>query len=620
MSAIGGIYNLDGAPVDRAVLVELSRGLSSRGPDGGGEYSADSIGMVYRAFHTNRESRLERQPLVVANSHVLCWDGRLDNRDELIDLLRPLLRGERTDAAIVSAAYQQWELEFLGRIIGDFALSLWDIKSKTLILARDHVGPRTLYYRKSGDRIIWTTELNLLLDLTQRTVEVNEDYIAGFLTFLPEPSQTPYKGIDAVPPACAVIIRERKVETKRFWGLDPTREIHYQTDAEYEEHFRHLFREAVQCRLRGDAPIFSELSGGLDSSSIVCMANHLVSNKEVEAPCLRTVSMIFDEAFTSDERRFIEAVERRAGQKSLSLREDDFRLLSPLESDYRPAIPNHMANFTAYYKAICEEMRRNGARVLLSGKGGDEILGSARDPFPELADLLMKGDLLRFHDRLRVWSRALEESYFRVLWRNVIVRLLPRKLQYSRRKGFDQVLQLYDPAFVKRMKLRDRLWGPSDIFGFRQPSRRSRAASFLYVPRELSAGYWRELCNLEFSYPFTHRPLVEFMHAIPYEQLVRPHQSKSLLRRALRDLLPPEIFNRKGKGRNADAFARAAQREKSRLQSMLSEGRACAGGYLNLPAMRAAITNEVLCSPILLLGPFEHWLQSLQQRMADVRP
>jgi len=85
-------------------------------------------------------------------------------------------------------------------------------------------------------------------------------------------------------------------------------------------------------------------------------------------------------------------------------------------------------------------------------------------------------------------------------------------------------------------------------------------------------------------------------------------------------LLPPEIFNRKGKGRNADAFARAAQREKSRLQSMLSEGRACAGGYLNLPAMRAAITNEVLCSPILLLGPFEHWLQSLQQRMADVRP
>src|SRR5207237_8473075 len=111
----------------------------------------------------------------------------------------------------------------------------------------------------------------------------------------------------------------------------------------------------------------------------------------------------------------------------------------------------------------------------------------------------------------------------------------------------------------------------------------------LYCPRCLPASYWRGLCNLQFSYPFTHRPLVEFMHAIPYEQLVRPHESKSLLRRALRDLLPPEIFNRKGKGRNADAFARAAQREKSRLQSMLSEGRACAGGYLNLPAMRAAI-------------------------------
>src|SRR5205085_3523560 len=209
----------------------------------------------------------------------------------------------------------------------------------------------------TGETLIWSTELEVLLDQSTVDLDINDDYIAGYLTRLPEPSQTPYKGIDAVPPACAVIVRERQVETKRFWGLDPGREIHYQTDAEYEEHFRHLFREAVQCRLRGDAPIFSELSGGLDSSSIVCMANHLVSNKEVEAPCLRTVSMIFDEAFTSDERRFIEAVERRAGQKSLSLREDDFRLLSPLESDYRPAIPNHMANFTEYYMVICVEMR-----------------------------------------------------------------------------------------------------------------------------------------------------------------------------------------------------------------------------------------------------------------------
>src|ERR1041385_4225176 len=287
MSAIGGIYNLDGASVDRTVLVELARGLSARGPDGGGDYSADSIGMVYRAFHTNRESRLERQPLVVPNSHVLCWDGRLDNRDELIRLLRPLVQGARKDVAIVSAAYQKWQLNFLPRIIGDFALSLWDSKSQTLILARDHVGPRTFYYRQSNNQMIWATELNLLVDLSDLGIEVNEDYIAGFLTFLPEPSQTPYKGIDAVPPAHAIIIRDRQVHKKRFWGLDAAREVHYQTDAEYEEHFRHLFREAVQCRLRGDAPIFSELSGGLDSSSIVCMANHLVSNQEAEAPSVR---------------------------------------------------------------------------------------------------------------------------------------------------------------------------------------------------------------------------------------------------------------------------------------------------------------------------------------------
>ena len=105
-----------------------------------------------------------------------------------------------------------------------------------------------------------------------------------------------------------------------------------------------------------------------------------------------------------------------------------------------------------------------------------------------------------------------------------------------------------------------------------------------------------------------------------YEQVVRPYQSKSLLRRALRDLLPPEICNRKGKARNADAFARAGQREKSRLQMMLAEGRACADGYLNPTAMQAAIANDVLCSPVILLGPFEHWLQSLQQRKLTTSP
>ncbi len=125
MSAIGGIYNFEGAPVDDEILSTLGNGLAARGPDGGSQCKSGSIAMVYRAFHTNRESRFETQPLLSSRGDILCWDGRLDNREELISILREELDGDHTDVAIVMAAYLKWGIGFLPRIIGDFALLLW---------------------------------------------------------------------------------------------------------------------------------------------------------------------------------------------------------------------------------------------------------------------------------------------------------------------------------------------------------------------------------------------------------------------------------------------------------------------------------------------------------------
>src|SRR6185369_15074318 len=134
MSAIGGIINFDGAPVDADLLTQMSANLQSYGPDGGGEVCRSSIGAVYRAFHTNVESRLERQPLISRTGCILAWDGRLDNREELIALLREELSTDRSDSAIVMAAYDKWGTAFPQRILGDFAFSLWDPASRTLLL------------------------------------------------------------------------------------------------------------------------------------------------------------------------------------------------------------------------------------------------------------------------------------------------------------------------------------------------------------------------------------------------------------------------------------------------------------------------------------------------------
>ena len=617
MSGIGGVYNFDRAPIDDEMLEAIGQGLARIGPDGGGHFRSGCVAMAYRAFHTNCESRREAQPLISSRGDILCWDGRLDNREELIARLSDALRGDHTDVAIVMAAYLKWGIDSLPRIIGDFALSLWDSVTDSLILARDLIGPRTLYYHRNERRIIWSTDLTSLLELAGAPLEVNDEYVAGFLTDFPEPGQTPYKNFCAVPPAHAVIIRTGQVQLRRFWTLDPDREIRYHTDVEYEEHFRHLFAEAVRCRLRATGSIWAELSGGMDSSPIVCMANQIIKRGETQALNLETVSRVFDEADKSDERKYILPVEERIGKKGLHLREDDHRILAPWSSDYSPTIPSFAANFWAYYRAVNDAMHRTGARVLLSGLGGDEVLSGDGEPCPELADLLLQGKLIRFHRRARVWQQALKQDYLRFVWKKVIVPLLPPRLQIARNRNLDRILRFYNPDFSKRMNLRKRLFGPSDVFGFRRPSGRDQAAKFLWAPRHLSCGFWQELCDFEFSYPFTHRPLVEFMMAIPMDQKARPGESKSIVKRALRDLLPSELLNRKrGRISIQAAMQFAARREKVRIHHMFENALACTRGYLNAEAILTAY-DESQNNPdplVISFVPFEHWLQSVERR------
>ena len=617
MSGIGGIYCFEGAHADSSILSVLGDGLERKGPDGRSEYKAGSIAMVYRPFHTNLESRLETQPFISERGHVLCWDGRLDNREELLQILRTDLRDDHTDIAIVMAAYSRWGIDFLPKIIGDFALALWDPPANFLLLARDAIGPRTLYYHKNNDRVVWSTDLASLLDLVDTPLEINDEYVAGFLTHLPEPGLTPYRHINGVPPAHSVIVSDGMVRTRRFWGLDPDHEIRYQTDAEYEEHFRHVFREAVRCRLRVDGPVWSELSGGMDSSSIVCMAHDIMRHGGVQASSLNTVSRVFDEAAKSDERRYILPVEQKIGKQGLHLSEDKYRISAPLDPEYAPAIPSYVANVAAYCKAVNSAMRESGSRVLLSGLGGGELLLGDGDPFPELADLLVQLKFVSLHQRLRAWSEALNKNYSKVLWKNVVLPLLPKSLQFNRKRRSNQLLHFYNREFVKRMRMTRRLFGPADVFGFRRPGGRYQSMLFQYLPRQISSGFWQEFNDVQFSYPGTDRRLIEFLTAIPFEQRARPKEGKSILRRALRDLLPAELLYRTERRITIQsAAARAAIRERERIRETFSNSRAAAHGYIDSAEVLAA------CDPgkkqpemfVISLLPFEYWLRFFEKR------
>lgn len=624
MSAIGGIYNFDGKRVNDELLVHMGSMLASRGSDGGREVNLGSLAMVYRAFDTTRESRLEIQPLISPPGHVLCWDGRLDNREELISLLRDEIVGVETDAAIVLAAYQRWGATFSSRLIGDFALSLWDLNSRTLMLARDHVGVRHLFYSHDHQRIIWATDLEVLLKLVDRPLEINEEYVADFLTRRPEPGQTPYKNIYEVPPAHLVSVTKGRLRLNRAWRLDPDYQIRYRTDAEYEEHFRDLFRDAVRCRLRSDRPVWSELSGGFDSSSIVCMAHKICEQGAAEAPQFETVSRVFDEAAGSDEREFITAVEARIGKKGLHLREDDYRMVSALGAKYSRVFPNPIADLAEYYRALSRAMKDRGARVVLMGQGGDEVLNSSPDCAPELSELLLRCRPLQLHHRLGVWSRALKKSYGQTFWRKAVMPALPSWIQARRNTRSIRILSaVYDDGFVRRMNFRERLLGPPNEFGFRYPVARVKAKYFAILTRSISSGKYQSLVDATVTFPFTHRPLIEFMMALPFDQCTRPGETRSLAHRAMRPLLPSKIAERQDKGLSGYAYLAALARASSRLESMFRDARVCAFGYVQPRALRELVdlakTGKSQRSTLLMsLICLEHWLRAIESRVAPV--
>ena len=617
MSAIGGSYRFDGGIPDEAMLAALGRGLASLGPDGGRYIKAGAIAMVYRAFHTTKESRREIQPLVSATGQVLCWDGRLDNREELIFLLRDQLRDDLTDAGIVMAAYLKWGIDFLPKIIADFALSLWDPFSGSLILARDVIGSRDLYYHINHQEAMWSTDLATLIEISQIKLEVDENYIAGYLTRLPDPSQSPFKNINVVPPAHAVIINDRDVKVLRFWGLDPDHEIRYSSDADYEEHFRQLFTEAVRCSLRSDRPVWSDLSGGLESSSIVCVADQLVKAGRSEAPLLETVSCIRDESPSSNELKFIRYIEERIGREGYHLPESAFPVLSPSVAE-TSVIPNVLDIFISLHKQINKLMAEKGARVRLCGNGGDQIFNSVPSPGGLLADLLVCRKIWQLHKDLSAWSRDRKKPYLKLFWEEAVTPVLSRKLQVRLRPDLTKRFpDWYDPGFVKRTHLNELLLGPADSFGFHLPSHRNQATNFLGAVRSVSAGYARILQNVELRLPILYRPLVEFMQAIPTEQRRRIGETRSLQRRALKDVLPPEILHRKGKGNPSEAIFRALTREYTRMHELLSDTHVARYGYVDqqglLKALERSRYGDKRTSDLFRIISLEFWLRSLER-------
>lgn len=545
MSAQFGTCNLDGKPVNPEELDVVRPALAPLGPDGEGFICRDNFAILYRGFHTTRESYHEVQPHTCASGEVITWDGRLDNRNELIETIGGKPSRAITDLEIVAASYQRWGTSSLASLVGDWALSVWSPSDRSLVLSRDFAGIRRLFYFVEGDRVVWSTILEPLALFAGHPFELQEEYVAGWFMGFPAAHLTPYQGIHSVPPSTFVRLTLGKQTIHTYWDFDPTKTTRYRMDDEYEEHFRTVFAQSVRRRLRADSAVLAELSGGMDSSSIVCMADKIARDESSDAPRVDTVSYYDDTEPHWNERPYfaiIEAQRDRAGCHIDMGRERPF----DFQFDTEPCVGLTLEEGPDSTPAaqLTEYMASRGHRVILSGIGGDEVTGGVPTPLPELEDLIASAQFGKLASHLRAWSLRQRKPWIHLLVDAIRSFCPPAWL------GFDHGKRLapwMHPDFVERNRRalvgyqrRLRLSGPL-------PSFQENLSTFEILRGQIGCVNLPCSPTYERRYPYLDRDLMEFIFAIPRAQLVRPGQTRSLMRRALRGIVPDQILFRKRK-------------------------------------------------------------------------
>ena len=317
MSGICGIVHFDGAPADPLILERMAGEISHFGPDGTNFWTEGPAGVAHLAFHTTPESEREEQPLRDRSGRfVLAADARVDNRDELIRVLEAgTLSGDTspTDADLILAAWERWGEECTKHIVGDFAFVIWDRKERRLFCARDPIGIRPFFYCRRGATFTFGTSAQAVIAGLDACPPLNDLMVVDFLCLRFERWKEETFLSGCVPAAGFPLPERRRWREPGSAGTGrsvPRAPMPCSSDGEYVELFRELFTRAVRRRMRSSTPVGVLLSGGLDSSSIACIADRLRESGEGAAgrSPLHFYSAIFSDFPRADERRYLQAV------------------------------------------------------------------------------------------------------------------------------------------------------------------------------------------------------------------------------------------------------------------------------------------------------------------------
>ena len=598
----------------RPLLDRMVRCLAHRGPDDHGVFLDGSTGLGHTRLSIIDLSA-GQQPMQSADGVVsVTFNGEIFNYIELRGAM--IRRGHRfrtdSDTEVILKLYEERGVDCVTELNGDFAFAIWDKRQQRLMLARDRMGVRPLYYVRRPDGLFFASEVKALLTVPGVRAELDPFALDQIFTFwFPLCPRTPFKGIFELPPAHVLVAEGASISIRRYWQMQFSDEmIDRRSEAAIAAELRELLTDATRIRLRSDVPVGAYLSGGLDSSIIAAVTRKIKQDK------LRTFSVTFDAA-EFDESAFQGEMADALGTEHVSVacRTGDVSKIFPdvIRATERPILRTAPAPLFH----LSGQVRAHGYKVVLTGEGADEVFAGydimkeakirrfcASQPESLRRPLLLQR-LYPYLPGLKGQSQKYLEAFFRARAEEVgdpLFSHLPRFRNTAGAKVFfsDELrreLGDYDALDELRAGL------PPEFSGWHPLAQSQYLETAYLLPGYILSSQGDRVAMahaVEGRFPFLDHRVVEFAARIPPRLKMKGLREKHILREAMGHLLPPAIGNRpKQPYRAPDAHSFVGANAQEYVKSMMSEQALANAGAFN---PRAVMKLQQKCAAAANLG------------------
>ncbi len=592
MCGITGIINLNKKSVNRDLISYMNNIISYRGPDDEGYYFDDDCGLAFghRRLSILDLSEAGHQPMTSDDKNLwITYNGEVYNYIEIREKL--LARGynfrSQTDTEVIIKAYQEWGENCVEKFNGMWAFAIWDRNKNKLFCSRDRFGIKPFCYFKSNNVFIFASEAKQILLHPEYNFNVNKSAVYEYISEeQPNVSDTLYDGIYQLPGANNLVLDlsedNPQVNVYEYWDIDLKNIKKNRSNSEYAEGFYEEFKRSVKYRLRSDVPVAGCLSGGLDSSSIVCLATKFL--KEIpDAPLMKTYSSCHKDR-RHDETEFVKEVENHTNVDAHHIYTSPEEFIENIRKIIwhmdGPTINGSINNQYNIFKAAGQD----NIKVILDGQGADEYLGGYHSFFPiYLASLLKSKNFITFLNEL-FFIKTDHKYSFRYLFKNSSKHINPECFNFLS----SEVISSGKPRHRKQYSniFRNALYKRTKFNGL--------PALLHYADRNSMAH------SIESRVPFLDYKLVEYVYSLPDKQIINNGKTKYVLRNAMKNTLPSKITERKDKmGFQAPDDLWIYGLFKNHLLSMLDSDPARESGIFNIEVLKRKIEEKSINSSVL---------------------